>query len=233
MHTFFPSKKLKGRFLISGDEFKHLKIRRIRVGEDIGVIWGGDIYLCRLESFSGKEALCVPLKRLVSSSPPVELTLLQAVPVNIKTFEFILQKATELGAVRVVPLITERSFRNIRILKEKRERWERIVREAMKQSLRPYELELDEPKPIEEIEAEWDVNLLLDNFMEGKGVEELKLKEGDRVCIVVGPEGGFSERETKALRERGFIPIRLRPHVLRTETAAVVGMGIIMNVARS
>ncbi|WP_457600185.1 RsmE family RNA methyltransferase [Hydrogenivirga sp.] len=233
MHIFFGTPQGKDRFLIQGEEFQHFKARRIRKGEPIGIIWGGNVYLCEPESIGKIEAVCLVKGRLGSKKPSVSVTLYQAVPVELKTFDLIIQKSTELGVMKVVPLITGRSFRNRHVLMKRMHRWTRIYREAMKQSGRAYELDISEPMEVGSLEPEHELNILLDNFYEGEPLGAMNLKGVRDVGLVVGPEGGFSEEESEALRDKGFISVKLEPHTLRTETAAIVGVGIIVNLAGS
>lgn len=231
MHTFIPYRRLKDIFLIQGEELDHLRVRRVKRGEKVGAIWEEELYLCELEGISKTEARLRIIERLETKRPSVKIRLVQAVPVELKTFETILQKSTELGVQEVVPLITERSFRNKEIIEKKRERWERIVLESMKQCKRPYRLSLREPISIEEFKPEDEINLVLDNFSEGRRIKDLDLKEAKSVSLVVGPEGGFSKRDVDMFKDLGLVFVKLEPHVLRTDTAAVVGIGLIVNLA--
>ncbi len=233
MHIFFPSSKKGNRFVISGEELKHLKVRRISPGEELGIIWEEKIYLCRLSEERKREALCEIVGEIETKKPKVEITLYQAVTVDLKTFDMIVQKATELGVVKLVPTITERSFRRREVLLKRMERWRRISKEAMKQSGRPYEMLIEKPTSINSLKPEHELNIILDNFYEGIPVRELKLSGIKKLGIVVGPEGGFSEREGSMLREKGFTSVRLEPYTLRSETAMMVSVGIIVNLAGS
>lgn len=233
MYTFFGRKLKENRFLIEGEDLKHLRVRRIKIREKIGIIWEGSLFLCELTDINPKAALCKAIDIVDVEPPPVDITLIQSVPVELKTFELIVQKATELGVKKVVPLLTKRSFRKMETIERKRERFEKIVREAMKQSNRPYPMEIASPLDIEELEPTCDLSILLDNFEEGKRISDLPLKEVKSVEIVVGPEGGFTREERELLKGRGFLSVRLKPNILRTETASIVGVGIIVNLAGS
>ncbi len=230
MHIFFPAKRIGNFFIIQDEELKHLRVKRIEKGERVGVIWEGSIYLCELEEEKKKEARLRLLERLESKEPPVRITLFQAVPVELRTFEVIVQKSTEIGVSSVVPLITERSFQKKEVLLKKRERWKKIVREAMKQARRPFPMEIKEPITLDQMEAKAGLNILLDNFSEGKRIRDLDISSLNTVSVVVGPEGGFSKKEVEKIKKIGFIPVRLEPYVLRSETAAILGAGIIMNL---
>lgn len=233
MHIFISEKRKGDTFYITDEELRHLKVRRISKGETIGVIWEGKLYSCVLVDNRKSEALCEIIEEVHVEVPEVHITLYQSVPLELKTFELIVQKSTELGVRKVIPVITGRSFRNKEVLYKKKERWRKVSLEAMKQSGRPYKLEIEDVVDINEIEPVHQVNILLDNFHRGAYISELELKTVKDIGIVVGPEGGFSRQEGGLLRDKGFLSVRLKPHVLRAETAAIVSVGIIVNLAGS
>ncbi|EDP76552.1 RsmE family RNA methyltransferase [Hydrogenivirga sp. 128-5-R1-1] len=233
MHIFFPESKKGTQFSISGEELKHLLVRRVQIGEKVGIIWENKLYLCKVVEKNKKKALCEIEEEIETKIPKLKLTLYQAVTIELKTFETIVQKATELGAAELVPLITERSFRRREVILKKMDRWKKVSKEAMKQSGRTYELSIREPALLEDLEPTSDLNILLDNFYEGKPIGSLELSSVESVSVVVGPEGGFRREEGEHLRSKGFLSVKLEPHVLRADTAATVGVGIIMNLAGS
>ncbi len=231
MHLFFPFQRKGNFFYISGSEYKHLKVRRIRFGEEIGIIYKNRVYKCVLKEKGKEYAIAEIVSVLEPEIPNIELTLYQAVTHNLQTMDFIIQKAVELGIAHFTPLITERSFKNIHAIEKREVRWKKIATEAMKQSGRPNFLKINPPQNLEDLEPNCELNILLDNFSEGLTVKELTFENLQSVSVIVGPEGGFSKKETDLLRRKGFIPVRLKPYVLRTETAAVAAISIIMNFA--
>ena len=110
----------------------------------------------------------------------------------------------------------------------KLEQWKKIAVEAMKQAKRPVHLQVSEPMELEELEPIHEENIVLDNFYEGIKVRNVNLT-AENFGIVVGPEGGFSEKEGRILREKGFKSVILEPYTLRSETAAVSIVSILMN----
>ena len=231
MYNFLASRREGDLLILPEEEVKHLKVRRIRREEPIGVIWEGKLYRCTIKDLSQKEARCSIDEVVPVPEPEIDITLYQAVPVEIGVFDFIVQKATEVGVEKLVPVITERSFRKNEVILKKIPRWERIVRESMKQSGRPKPLLIEEPKELTSLKADRDMNILLDNFQEGTFLREIELKGIKSACIVVGPEGGFSRSEVALLKDAGFKSVRLKPYTMRTETAAVVCSSFLINFA--
>ena len=172
-------------------------------------------------------------KRPTQGEPTVDLILYQGLLARDK-FEHVLQKGTEVGVGRFVPVITERSIvRDTRAFTEGRqERWGRIITEAAEQSGRGLVPELKPPMRFEQALAErGDIDMHLIGCL-GPGVQSLHgvLAEvrPKAVGLWIGPEGGFSNREVDLARSAGWIPFSLGRRILRTETAAVVASGLVL-----
>ena len=160
--------------------------------------------------------------------PAVRLILYQAM-IRPERFEWALQKCTELGASRFVPVITRRTERRNRdVSANRRERWERIIREAAEQSRRSRLPTLDKPRALEEALKSAPKPVLM--AWEGETIHSLKSSLEDRaqdesnpntVSIIVGPEGGFDHDEVELAREHGAVTVGLGNRILRSETAAV------------
>ncbi len=228
MH-FFISEEVRGdKLVLKEEEAKHFRVRRIGKNETFGVIYEGKIYLCRALKIEKKEILCEIIDELSVKIPEKKITLYQCVTVELKTVDFIIRQATELGLHRFVPVISERSFRKKEAIVKRKEKWKRIVREAMKQSGRAHPVIIEEPVYLEDINPVHEENILLDNFTDGMRVRDINLSSKD-FGVVVGPEGGFSKREGKLLREKGFKSVLLEPYTLRTETASISILSILIN----
>lgn len=228
MHVFY-SKERKGNILIlEGGEVKHFRVRRIEKEEEFGVIYEGKIYLCKVEREEKSRVICKIVGQLETKEPPKNITLYQCITVELKTMDTIVRQITELGVKKFVPVISERSFRKKETIKKRLEKWKKIAVEAMKQAKRPVHLQVSEPMELEELEPIHEENIVLDNFYEGIKVRNVNLT-AENFGIVVGPEGGFSEKEGRILREKGFKSVILEPYTLRSETAAVSIVSILMN----
>ena len=143
-------------------------------------------------------------------------------------WEMVLQKAAELGATYVVPVITRRTIIHLedRDINKKLERWNKITLEACQQSNRNDICEVTEPIKLKDIERYMqDVNLVA-----YENEDDLKLKDqissGD-ICFVIGPEGGFEESEIDMLKGMGFTCVSLGTRILRAETAGLYMLSVI------
>ncbi len=171
------------------------------------------------------------LEELDLTIPKPYLFVYQCVPVELKTMDIIVELLSQVGAYRLIPVLSKRGFNKREVIRARGERWKRIAVESLKQCGRPKPLEIGELVSIEDLPPMHRINLLLDNFGEGKLMKELDFTTVEDVGLVVGPEGGFTQEEAKLLRKRGFISVRLKPYTLKSETAGAMAVGLIMNLA--
>ncbi|HIP42837.1 MAG TPA: RsmE family RNA methyltransferase [Aquifex aeolicus] len=228
MHVFYSEEKKGNILILEEGEVKHFRVRRIGKEEEFGVIYEERIYLCKVEKEEKSRIFCKIVGQLETKEPHKDITLYQCITVELKTMDTIVRQITELGVKRLVPIISERSFRKKDAIKRKFEKWKKIAVEAMKQAKRPIHLHVSEPMELEELEPIHEENIVLDNFYKGIKVKNVNLT-AENFGVVVGPEGGFSEREGRILREKGFKSVILEPYTLKSETAAVSIVSILMN----
>ncbi len=175
---------------------------------------------------------------------PVRITLGQAIPKK-KNMDLIIQKATELGAHRIVPLLSERTVVRLDLDERlsRREKWQRIALEASKQSGQNWLPEVSAPQSLQDFLTSWAPNggsassLMLIASLESDAIsfkeilsEHLKHNNGSRpgdALVLIGPEGDFTPSEIGLARSAGCQPTTLGPIVLRTETAAVYSLSIL------
>ena len=149
----------------------------------------------------------------------IELTLYQAIPKGGR-MDFLVAKAAEIGATRIVPLVTERGI--VRPRDGKVERWRRVAKAAVRQSLRVGLPEVAEPADLPR--AIWEAGengVLLHNSPELEALECVISSPAD---LFIGPEGGWSEEELRLAREAGLAAAQLGPYRLRSETAGMVAV---------
>jgi len=227
--------------VLRGDEARHLgEVLRGEVGEKV-VLFDGQGGESQAEVTKvTKEA--VHLKSLgTSQSAPlkVRLILAQAIPKR-KTMELIVQKATELGAAEIIPVLTERTIVKLEAerAEKKQEKWQRTAIEAAKQCGQNYVPELQAPMSMEEVLKKYsatDLKLLASLQSDAQHLKELLAQWSDmnserdilEVLVFVGPEGDFTPAEIAMARGEGCQPLGLGPIILRAETAAIHCLSIL------
>ena len=161
----------------------------------------------------------------------LEIILLQALPEK-ERMEMIIQKATELGVSAVLPFQSERSIslKEREAKQKKAHRWQQIAVKAVQQSRRAKVPYIGECRPFQKVLVDCKEDGLKILLWEKEGNH---LKRVVRQCptqkiyVMIGPEGGFTEAEVTLAKEKGFIPVKLGQRILRTETAAITMVGIL------
>ena len=213
---------------LDADESHHLtRVLRIAPGARVFVFDGEGVeYECEVARVAKREVELNLLWRLDDVvESPLRLTLAQALIKGDK-FDWVIQKATELGMTRIVPLITDHSDikRAGERADQRMQRWRRISLEALKQCGRRKLVEICEPSPLDDFcESSSREACLIFSERGGKNLREVsaKLQGIDRLSLCVASEGGWSERELLKAEAAGFIPVNLGSRILRTETAAI------------
>jgi 16S rRNA (uracil1498-N3)-methyltransferase len=218
---------------LGGSEGKHaVNVRRMRVGEGIQLSDGKGLRVRGQVSSLGNSSLTVSVESVEQEAQPlVGLTIIQALAKGDRD-ELSIQAATELGCWAVVPWQAERSiskWEGAKIAKSV-DRWQTIVSEAAKQSLRVFEPQVAKPLGSKQLVSSvkgYDLVLVLDPTAQ-KGLGSLALDQShNSVAIVVGPEGGISDHELEALEEAGAVRVHLGAPILRTSTAGVAAIAVI------
>ncbi len=210
---------------------------RLKAGDTIVVLDGtGHEYDVQLTTVGKRDAIGqITARREATGEPTVEITLFQSL-LSREKFEWVLQKGTEVGVSRFVPIQTERTLLRAKQIDAKRiVRWQRIVTEAAEQSHRGQIPEIEPAIPLAQALSrlgESDRNLIAATSSPARTLTEA-LAEGVRpptsVAVLIGPEGGFSDEETAQACGAGAIPIGLGPRILRTETAAIVVPALVLH----
>ena len=233
MPRFFTSRdnidKEKREARILGNDARHIaRSLRMAVGDAVTVCDGeGTEFECNLTYIRDEECrLGIVSEKKSTSEAPKEITLYMAYPKSDK-LELVVQKSVELGASRVVPFISERCIKRPKAEKEDKqtERLGRIAEEAAKQCGRAKLPEVTAPISFKELLARITKDECTLFCYEGEGAvslaEILPSVSSDKISVIVGSEGGFTEKEAELAREAGAKIVNLGPRILRCETAPI------------
>jgi 16S rRNA (uracil1498-N3)-methyltransferase len=213
---------------LEGDELHYLtRVRRKRKGDAVEVRDArGRVFRALVERIEGDKALLRIELPLEAVSPVFPVTLLVAVPKR-RLMDDVVRMVSEIGADRLVPIITERSV--VKPGNEKVERWRKIARESLRQCGRENPLLIDDVRPLAAAlkAADKGTRLILHPgtdtlFPNAAGRDQVETP----ITVAVGPEGGFTEDEVRLAFEAGFEAVKLKMPILRIETAAVVSAAL-------
>ena len=245
MFQFFVDKsqihESEGLAYITGADVNHIShVLRMKPGEQFYVTDGErqGKYLCALKSVSAEQVVCDIVQNITDTTElPCEIVLYQGLPKADK-MELIIQKAVELGASRIVPVETKRSVVKLDAKKAqaKISRWQGIAEAAAKQSKRDVIPQIGDVMTLKAALAEaadFEVSMMPYENAEGMAFTRKLLDEirpGQRIAIFIGPEGGFDESEVEAALSQGTQPVTLGRRILRTETAGLAMLSMLVYV---
>lgn len=216
-----------GKAVIRGDDCHHLvNVRRVKPGDMLRVrSENGKGYTSRIAEIRQGEICLTLINETGSSHSPVNIVLYMAL-LKGGNFEFVLQKAVEVGVNRIIPVLSSRTVPDpAKKIDDKHTRWSKIISGAAKQCFRSNIPEIDYPLSFSDaVKKDCSIMKLIAH---PEAVTELRdyLSSCDKpesVSLLVGPEGGFSESEISSASENGWIPVNFGTTHLRAETAAVI-----------
>ena len=227
MQRYFVNKKEDNKFRLDMKDSHHIEnVMRMKKEDNIEVVYDEEVYLTKIIDFN--PVILEIIKKLdgtVKENKIPKVTICQSL-VNENKMDFILQKGTELGAYSFIPFKAVNSIikGSDKDFAKKITRWERIVYDASRQSKRNKVPTIEKVMDIHElIKLDFDLKILCtvnEVSMHLKNVLQ-NVEKCDTMIIVVGPEGGFTDKEEQLLIENGFISTSLGKLVLRTETTTL------------
>lgn len=241
MYQFFVSpEQIQGtKAYITGSDFNHIKnVLRMKIGEEIALSNGVDQKEYRVGIVAYTEDTVECELRFIKEDGmelPAEIYLFQGLPKGDK-MELIIQKAVELGVHEIIPVSMNRCVVRLDEKKasSKLKRWQTIAEAAAKQSKRGIIPKIHEVLSFEQaLSYADDMQVKMLPYELANGMEETKqvissIRLGDKVAVWIGPEGGFDKQEVSKASDCGFRPISLGKRILRTETAGMTVLSILM-----
>lgn len=232
-HFFISSKNVNNDHIAINDKenYKHIaKSLRIRKGEKLLLIDENQIqYETVVEDVTTDEVL-VKIENSYKSfrSLPFGLYLAQS-PLRSDAQSFVVEKAAELGAKGIYPVHTDNCVLGNEIIQKKIDKWQRIMYEASKQCERADVPTCFEPDTLENLINKFDRVIVFCERIATKTLKDIKpVADGEDILVIIGPEGGFSEREFKLFEDKKVDMLTLGNLILKAETAVTVGLGNIV-----
>ena len=230
--SFFVDQVRNGRAEISGDDARHLtRVLRVEAGQRYEISDNRNVYLAEIETARKEHVVFRTLEKLEAAEIVPRITLCAAL-IKFDHFEWMIEKATELGVAEIVPVETVRSERGLERAAHKRvERWRRIALEASQQSRRAFLPDVSEPVELDAalshpaafrfaLDENPAVATLARSLPESRAAS-------DTVALLIGPEGGWTAEERELFRPAGWAPASLGGLILRAETAALAALAVV------
>lgn len=230
-----PDQIVEREVILTGDDLRHILIvLRMRPGDELMLLDGrGGEYRARIIKTGKAEIVTEIISETRKEIRPPYVTLCLGI-LKADKMDWVMQKATELGVNAIVPLVTERTIVKIKDQEGRLRRWQKIVREAAMQSNRLVIPIVGPIKKLSDLLAETERCQKTVRLFPWEGasrhIKDLLVMNPDpqSIIAIIGPEGGFSEREAEVAEAHGFEIVSLGPNILRAETAGLAVLSMIL-----
>jgi 16S rRNA (uracil1498-N3)-methyltransferase len=233
---FFVDEVRNGKAQIEGEEARHLsRVLRVEAGQRYEISDNRNVYLAEIETAHKEDVVFRTLEKLPAAPPSARFELYVAL-IKFDRFEWIVEKATELGVTEIVPIEATRSERGLEKAATKRlERWRRIALEASQQSRRAHLPEIAGPISLNDAIGRTATHRYVLDENPGaaplfQALPSVRTVQ-DTVAILTGPEGGWTEEEHASFTSdgaaAGWTPVSMGPLILRAETAVIAALAVV------
>ena len=231
MQRYFAKDKIDNKFILEDSDYHHIKnVMRMKDDDNVEIVYNNSLYIGCLVNVN--ENLEIKLLKEEKSKQETMPKITLIVPLlKEQKFDFILQKATELGVYEIVPFLAERSIIKAKsdVADKKISRWNKICKEASEQSKRVDIPIIEHYKTLKDLKNLNGLNLICSTKQNLENIKNIvkSKKNYDRINIVIGPEGGLSNKEEEYLQSIGYLPITLGSRIMRVETVPLFIMSIL------
>jgi 16S rRNA (uracil1498-N3)-methyltransferase len=228
---FFVDEVRSGKAEISGDDARHLtRVLRVEAGQRYEISDNSSVYLAEVETARKEHVVFRTVEKLDPPAPSADITICASL-IKFDHFEWMIEKATELGVAEIVPVIAVRSEKGLEKAALKRlERWRRIGLETSQQSRRAHLPTISEPQKLSAVvELPFTHRYVPDEAGGAPLLSALPASPQltDRVALLIGPEGGWTDEERDLFTNAEWTRVSLGPLLLRAETAAIASLAVI------
>lgn len=216
---------------LTDSDYHHIKnVMRMKIGDTIKVVYDNIVYDCMISDMSNDVKFDV-LSKEKKDNEGVKVSVAFSL-IKEQKLDFLLQKSAELGAYELLPFVSQRSV--VKIDSKKKEskilRWQKILKEASEQSFRSFIPKISNVLDENELlKLDYDLKIVCSLNKNAKSIKKVlqNVTNCDRILLVVGPEGGLSDKEEELFVQNGFVLASLGNNVLRAETAPIVALSMI------
>lgn len=219
------------RAALTGEHARHLAlVLRAQVGQEFDISTGVEVRRGKIISVN-PERVEFDLDETVAQSESAEITIAMSI-FKFDRMEWAIEKCTELGVARIIPMIAGRTEKHLAAAAAKRvERWRRLVQQAAEQSRRTSAPEIAEPINFKDLFViANETKIVLSEVEREVALKDCLSPDTDSLLLAFGPEGGWTEQELGAFRQAGWTPASLGKTILRAETAVIASVAVVASI---
>ena len=199
------------------------KVMRIKIGEIFSLFNSSGEWEAKILTLS-KSIVEFNITNQLRQKESTKEMWLAFSPIKSNYFNFMIQKATELGVTKFIPIIFDRTI----VRKINKERLEKVIIEAAEQSNRINVPSIEEPQSLKDFLSNEKIDLLFTDLNSQNKKIDLEKLTANPICVIIGPEGDFSEEErVRILKFKGVKPVKINDNILRSETAVISALSIV------
>ncbi|HTA43001.1 MAG TPA: RsmE family RNA methyltransferase [Bryobacteraceae bacterium] len=230
---FFVDQVRNGQAEITGENAHHLtRVLRVEAGQKFEITDNERAWLATVET-ARKDQVRFRVIEEIAAGPELPRITLYLALIKFERFEWAVEKATELGVTRIVPIDANRTEQGLFAGAQKRvERWRRIAREASEQSRRLREPDVASPARLAEVLRDTSTHRIWLDEQPGAPplIRAFSPRPSDSAAVLVGPEGGWVDAERRQFADAGWLAASLGPSILRAETAACAALAVVLQI---
>ena len=230
MQRYFAKEKQEKVMFLSDDDLHHItRVMRMKTDDLIEVVFNHEVYLCNLIINDRDVSVQIKEKLVQEASHELEITLVIPVLKEFK-MDLILQKSTELGVSKIIPVVMSRCVVKVDNKADKKlERWQRICKEASEQSMRVSIPVVTDIKQLRDLKDYKGTKIVCSTLEKENNIRKFlqNTERYDKIMIAMGPEGGLSVKEENLLIELGFKPVSLGKRIMRVETVPMFILSVL------
>lgn len=230
----FIGKIWNDKIIIENEEYHHaINVKRLKLNDKIEVNdLNGNLFIGTIYEIEKKSLFATIDKKVKKSPPPINITLYQCLLNKLSKIDELIEPISQLNVTTFVPVTSDFGSIKAKDIQNKIEKWQKIAIQSIKQCKRLFPLHIQNPQKLYNLDPIENLKIAFYENEKNKTLKDVATQNIDRLAVMIGPEGGFSENEISYLQKKGFITLSLSDNILKTEVATIVALSQIELIFR-
>ncbi|AHF96776.1 MAG: RsmE family RNA methyltransferase [Desulfurella sp.] len=222
----FIGKFSDGYLIIDGQEYHHaINVKRLKINDKIEVNdLNGNYFVATINKIEKKYLTAVINNKVKKNIPKTSIVLYQCLPNKLSKIDELIEPISQLNTTIFIPTISQYCALKPKDIESKIAKWEKIAIQSIKQCKRLFPVNIDKPQYLFNINPQEQIKIVFYENEKSMTLKNLEIKKFDSIAILIGPEGGLSEKEIIYLQKKGFKTLSLATNILKTEVATITAL---------